>query len=89
MPTIDKIIDTFSHPTIQKITGQLCYEKLTPMHRIINANTASISTNLGGGRHGYLGTTTETGYYRTLIGAVFMTPFNTGAVAIIPPNATQ
>ena len=89
MLTIDKIIDTFPHPTIQKITGRPCYEKLKPMHRHINANTASIQTTLGGGQHGYLGTTTEPGYYQTLTGAVFIPPFNPGAVAIIPQFATQ
>ena len=41
------------------------------------------------GRHGYLGTTTQPGYYQTLTGAVFIPPFNPGVVAIIPPNATQ
>ena len=89
MSTIDKIIDSFPHPTIPKITGRPCYETLKPMHRKINANTASIFTNLGGGQHGYLGTTTKPGYYQTLTGSVFMPPFNPGAVAIIPPNATQ
>ena len=59
------------------------------MHRHINANTASIQTSLGGGRHGYIGTTTEPGYYQTLTGAVFMPPFNPGVVAIIPQNSTQ
>ena len=59
------------------------------MHRKINVKTASISTNLGGGKHGYPGTKNQPGYYQTLTGSVFMPPFNPGAVAIIPPNATQ
>ena len=89
MSTIDKIIDSFPHPTIPKITGRPCYETLKAMHRKLNANTASIATNLGGGQHGYLGTTTQPGYYQTLTGSVFMPPFSPGAVAIIPPLATQ
>ena len=89
MSTIDKIIDNFPHPTIQKITGRPCYDTLKPMHMHINSNTASIQTTLGGGQHGYLGTTTEPGYYQTLTGAVFIPPFNPGAVAIIPQSATQ
>ena len=61
MSTIGKFIDSSPDPKILKITGRPCYEILKPMHRKINANTSSISTNLGVGINGYQGTTTQTG----------------------------
>ena len=46
MSTIDKIIDTFPHTKVQKITGRLCYETLKPMRWTIDENTASVAKNI-------------------------------------------
>ena len=46
MPTVEKIKDDFPHLTIEPIVGKPGYETIKPMHQKLNANAASIVSNI-------------------------------------------
>ena len=79
MSTVDKIIDSFPFPTLPNITGEPDYETLSELHTKLNANAASVQTNLGGGTLGHLWLTLKPEVYSTLTNTPFQPPENPGS----------
>jgi hypothetical protein len=89
MPTsIDKIVDGFPHPTIAPIIGTPTYESIAELNFQLNANAASVQSNLGDGQLGLLALTVLPAVYNTLSATIFVHPTNSGTIPTIPPGAT-
>jgi hypothetical protein len=88
VPSIDSIIESFPHPTIPPITGLPTYDTIATFLRLLNANAASVHSELGGGLLGHLSLTVSPAVYTTLSAVIFTVPINPGPVPIIPNNAT-
>jgi hypothetical protein len=86
---IDKIVDGFPHPTIAPITGVPNYETLANLNLQLNANAASVQSNLGDGLLGLLYLTVTPTEYNTLSNVAFGPPDNpAGAIPEMGANAT-
>jgi hypothetical protein len=85
MPSDDNPIKGFPHPTIPAVIGIPTYEPITEVNLQLNANAASVHSNLGDGVHGLLTLTINPAVYNTLSAIVFITP---GAQPIVPAGAT-
>ena len=74
----DAIIVRFPHDNITPIQVTPTYEAISAIHRQLNANVASIDSNLGDGKLGLLGLTISNTTYEALSdGKVyFMAPTN-------------
>ena len=86
MPTtIAKIVEGFPFPHIARILGVPTYELLAALHLKLNANAASVYSNLGDGLLGLLFLTISPAVNNTLSVVPFAPPpVNPGATAIIP-----
>jgi hypothetical protein len=71
-------IEGFPHPTISPILGILNYETIAEVNLQLNANAASVHSNLGDGAHGLLALTINPAVYNTL-SAVALVPL------LVPP----
>lgn len=78
----------FPFPTIDPIVGEPSYETIAEIHKKINANAASVQSNLGNGRLGHLALTVSDAIYNTLSATPFVPPPNPGAQAVIAVNTT-
>ena len=88
MSSIDKITECFPFPHLPKILGEPCYASISEMHDKLNANAASVHTNLGCGTLGHLWLTLKPEVYATLSVVPFVPPENPGAAPDIPPQST-
>ena len=87
-PSVDKRIESFENPNIPPIDGELTYATLYAMHKLLNSNAASVSTNLGYGTLGHLCLTLSPTVYATLLTTRVVPPLNPGATPVIPAGAT-
>ena len=89
MPTdIDSIVEGFPYPTIPPINGQPTFTTLKELHVKLNANAASVHSNLGDGNLGYLYLTVTDEVYATLSEVPFIEPANPGMLPDIPAGAS-
>ena len=89
MPTdIDSIIGQFPHPTIPTISDAPTYENISVTNIMLNANAASIHSNLGDGKQGHLSLTISASQYAKVSTVTFVPPTNPGVTAVISDNAT-
>jgi hypothetical protein len=89
MPSdVEHITDGFPHPTVMPITGVPTYESLAELNLQLNANAASVQSNLGDGLLGLLFLTVSVAEYNTLSAVAFIAPVNPGATAVIPAGST-
>jgi hypothetical protein len=86
--TLNRIIESFPHPTILAIVGQPTYETLAEVHLKLNTNAASVQSNLGNGLLGLLFLTVTLAVYNTQSAIAFIPPANPGPAPIIPAHAT-
>jgi hypothetical protein len=86
--TLDRIIESFPHPTIMPIVGQPTYETLAEVHLKLNTNAASVQSHLGNGLLGLLYLTVSPAVYNTQSAVNFTPPANPGPSPIIPANST-
>ena len=86
--TVDKIIDGFPFPMITRIDGQPTHETIDEVNCYLNANDASIQSELGGGAYGHLDLTIFPVVLDTLSVFPFVIPLNPGATADILENST-
>jgi hypothetical protein len=85
----NKIVDGFPHPTILLILGIPAYKSIAELNLQLNANAASMQSNLGDGQLGLLALTVSPAVYNTLSTVAFQhRPVNPGTSPIIPVNAT-
>ena len=88
MTSIDKIVDSFPHPTITPIIGKPTYEIIRPMHLFLNANAASVQWHLGNGRLDLLFLTVLPAVFNSLSHVPFVSPPHPGPDRTITYNAT-
>jgi hypothetical protein len=86
--SVERLVESFPHPHIPAIAGPPNYETITDITRLLNANAASIHSELGGGNYGHLALTISAASYATLSPVAFVPPANPGTTTIIPPLAT-
>ena len=86
--TAEKILESFPHPTIQPIVGKPNYESIAEVHLKLNANTASMRSNLGNGRLGHLFLTLQPEVFNALSTIEFVPPNNPGQNTVAPDGAT-
>ena len=85
----DKITADFPHPTVDPILGLSTYATIKELHVQLNANAASIFTNLGDGQHGYFRLTVSDAQFSSVSAVPFVAPVNPGATVTYPLNATS
>jgi hypothetical protein len=88
MTIIDKIVDGFPHPTIPPIVGIPTYEAIAELNLHLNANAASVQSNLGNGQLGLLALTVSPAIFNTLSTVAFVPPANPGTTPTIPGGST-
>ena len=85
--SVESLIESFPHPSILSIQGQPTYESITEVMRVLNANVASVHTDLGGGSHSHLVLTVSPTVLATLSATLFIVPNNPGPTPNIPANS--
>ena len=68
----------FLTPILPKIKGEPTREGLIELYQLVSGNEASVSSNLGGGRHGHLAWTTTSKEYAAQTGFAFVPPHKPG-----------
>ncbi len=86
--SVEKLVESFPHPHMPAIEGPPNYETITDITRLLNANAASIHSELGGGNYGHLALTISAASYATLSPVAFVPPANPGTTPVIPPLDT-
>jgi hypothetical protein len=77
--TPDELIAGFPHSSLSKVTGEPAFEDLKVIRRLLNTNDMSVSSYVGGGRHGHLGIIMTHKEYFAIAADVFLVPNNPGA----------
>jgi hypothetical protein len=77
--TPDELIAGFPHSSLPKVTGELIFEDLRVIRRLLNTHAMSVSSYVGGGRHGHLGIIVTNEEYFAIAANVFPVPDNPGA----------
>ena len=86
--SVDRIVDGFPHPTINPVLGMPTFATIADTNLQLNANAASVHSNLGNGQLGLLSLTVTLVLYQNLAATVFISPTNPGPTPIIPTGAT-
>ena len=86
--SVDKIGNILPFLTIICIEGQPTHKTIEEINFQLNANTASIKSNLGKGGHVYLILDVLPTVLATLTPMLFIIPINPGPNADIPPRQT-
>ena len=86
--TVNKIVITFPFPTILPIVDKPNYKTLAKVHFKLNANFASVQSNIGDRQLGVLYLTVSPDDYKTLSATAFIPLVNRGATEIITAGAT-
>jgi hypothetical protein len=86
--TPDELIAGFPHSSLPKVTGEPTFEDLRVIRRLRNTNAMSISSYVGGGRHGHLGIIMTNEEYFAITADVFPVPNNPGALAEVVVGMT-
>jgi hypothetical protein len=74
--TPDELIVGFPHSSLPKVTGEPTFEDLKAIQQLLNTNSMSVSSYVGGGRHGHLGIIMSNEEYFTIAAGVFPVPNN-------------
>jgi hypothetical protein len=53
--TVEDVIASFPHPILPTVQGDLDYQTIHAIRKLLQANTKAIDTHLGGGASGHLG----------------------------------
>jgi hypothetical protein len=86
--TPDELIAGFPHSSLPKVTGEPTFEYLKVIRRRLNTNAMSVSSYVGGGRHGHLGIIMTNEEYLSIAADVFPVPNNPGASAEVVAGMT-
>ena len=85
---LDKVVESFPHPTVQPIVGQPSYKTIAELQLKLNTNAASVFSNRGNGKLGLLFLTVKPAVYDTQSTVTFTPPSNPGQNPSIPSGAT-
>jgi len=89
MPSdIDNIVATFPYPTVPTIEGLPTFSTIKALHLKLNANAASVQSNLGDGNQGLIYLTVTDAVYATLSDVPFIEPINPGTAPIYGARAS-
>jgi hypothetical protein len=77
--TPDELIAGFPHSSLPKVTGEPTFKDLKVIRRLLNTNSMSVSSYVGGGRHGHLGIIMMNEEYVAIAADFFPLPDNPGA----------
>jgi hypothetical protein len=86
--TPDELIAGFPQSSLPKVTGEPTFEDLKVIQRLLNTNAMSVSSYIGGGRHGHLGIIMTNEEYFSITAHVFPVPNNPGASAEVAVGMT-
>ena len=86
---MDEMSEYFVRKSIKKVQGKPSREEIKKVQIKIQENAAAVPSELGGGRHGYLGLTMSTTEYNNAVSEVFTAHTHPGALPTIPEGATQ
>jgi hypothetical protein len=86
--TPDELIAGFPHSSLPKVTGEPTFEDLKVIRHLLNTNAMSVSSYVGGGRHGHLGIIMTNEEYFAITADVFPVPNNPGASAEVVTGMT-
>jgi hypothetical protein len=89
MSSSGDILEGFPHPTITPVIGIPTYESIAEINLKLNANAASVHSNLGDGAHGLLALAIDPAVYNTISLDPFVPPANPGANPVLPHNSTD
>jgi hypothetical protein len=78
--TPDELIAGFPQSSLPKVTGEPTLEDLKVIRRLLNTNAMSVSSYVGGGRHGHLSISMMNEEYFAIAADVFPLPDNPGAL---------
>jgi hypothetical protein len=74
-----ELIAGFPHSSLPKVTEEPTFEALKVIWLLLNTNAISVSSYVGGGRHGHLGIIMTSEEYFSIAADVFPVPDNPGA----------
>jgi hypothetical protein len=77
--TPDELIAGFPQSSLPKVTGEPTFEDLKVIRRLFNTDAMSVSSYVGGGRHGHLGIILTNEEYFGIAADIFPVPENPGA----------
>jgi hypothetical protein len=77
--TPDELIAGFPHSSLPKVTGEPTFEDLKVIRRLLNKNAMSVSSYIGGGRHGRLDIIMTNEEHFSIAVDIFPLPANPGA----------
>jgi hypothetical protein len=83
-----ELIAGFLHSSLPKVTGELTFEDLNFIWRILNTNAISVASYKGGGRHGHLGIIMTNEEYFAITVDIFPVPNNPGPSAAVVTGTT-
>ena len=71
----DNVTTNLPYPTVTKIEGRPSYVTVSELKRQLKANSSSVTTELGGGLHGFLGLILSDAEYQALTGQAWVHVF--------------
>jgi hypothetical protein len=86
--TPDELIAGVPHSFLLKVTGEPTFEDLNVIRRLLNTNAMSVSSYIGGFRHGHLCIIMMDEEYFSTAADVFPVPDNPGALAEVVAGIT-
>jgi hypothetical protein len=87
--TPDELIAGFPHSSLPKVTGEPTLKELKVIRPLLNTNAMSVSSYVGGGRHGDLGIIMTSEEYFSIAADVFPVPENPGASPEVVVSMTE
>jgi hypothetical protein len=84
----DELIAGLPHSYLPKVTGEPTFEDLKVIRRLLNTNAMSVSSYVGGGRHGHLGIIMKNEEYFAIAADVFPVSNIPGASAEVVAGMT-
>jgi hypothetical protein len=86
--TVEEIINGFPNPILPKIDHEPTFEDIQVATPLLNADSISIPSMVGGGAHGHHGIIMTQVEYATISTSPWVEPYNPNGVPIIPPGTT-
>jgi hypothetical protein len=84
--TVEEIINSLPNPVLPKIDNKHTFADIQVTTCLLNANSISVPSIMGGGAHDHLGIIMTQVEYAVISATPWVEPFNPGAIPIIPPG---
>ena len=83
---VDDIIAKFRIKTLTKIEGEPTYESISKISHELYTNAATLSSPLGGGKHGHIGMVMKPALYATLSATPYVEPQEPSLTPVFDPT---